>query len=99
MSTFTKQFSSADDYEDWLKGVGERVHVLTISNSSPVRTLSDQRSTVFTPRKSAPAVIVKYETRDKSLAPQKSKFTSVVQIVVIGVVFWALAIYAIRLLL
>ena len=98
MSTFTKQFSSADDYEDWLRGAGERVHVLTISNASAVRTLSDPRSTVFTPRKE-PAVIVKYETRDKSLAPQKSKFTSVIQIVAIGVVFWALFIYAIRLLM
>ncbi|HYL59169.1 MAG TPA: hypothetical protein VEU51_09875 [Candidatus Acidoferrales bacterium] len=99
MSTFTKQFSSADDYEDWLKGVGERVHVLTIStNASAVRNLSEPRSTVYTPRKGT-AVVVKYETRDKSLAPKKSKFTSVIQIVAIGVVFWALFIYAIRLLM
>jgi site-specific recombinase XerC len=99
MSTFTKQFSSADDYEDWLRVVGQRVHVLTISNSSPVRNLSAPRTSVYTPRKEPAVVVVKYETKDRSLAPQKGKLSTLIQIVAIGAVFWVLFIYAIKMLM
>lgn len=91
MSTFTKQFTSADEYENWLRGVGERIHVLTITNSAPARNLSN--------RGAEQTVVVRYETQDRSLAPEKSKLGTLLQIVAIGTVFWALFIYAITKLL
>jgi hypothetical protein len=98
MGTFTKEFASADDYEEWLKEVGERVHVLTISNVSMVKNLSAPRN-VPSGARTRPPVIIKYETKDKSLAPQRSRLTSVLQIVAVGVVFWVLFIYAVKLLM
>ena len=91
MSTFTKQFTSADEYETWLRGVGERIHVLTITNSAPARNLSS--------RGAEPTVVVRYETQDRSLGPEKSKAGTLLQIVAIGTIFWALFIYAITKLL
>ena len=106
MSTFTKQFVSADEYEEWLRGAGERISVLSITNPG---------QSVFKPRQlwirnpgmpaevqqnsstqqAGSAITVKYQTSDKSLRPARGKHTNLVQGAVIAAACFALFLLAI----
>ena len=105
MSTFTKQFVSADEYEEWLRGAGERINVLSITNPG---------QSVFKPRQlwirnpgmptevqqssspqQAGAITVKYQTNDKTLAPARGKNTNLIQGAAIAVACFALFLLAI----
>ena len=107
MSTFTRQFASADEYEKWLLQVGERISVLSITHPAG--------SSVYKPRQlwmkgasspsevplSSPAqqasgeITVKYQTSDPTLAPAVSRTALVLQIAMVAAVFFAFSVYAI----
>ena len=106
MSTFTKQFVSADEYEEWLRRAGERINVLSITNPG---------QSVFKPRQlwirnpgmpaevtqsssaqqAAGTITVKYRTSDKTLAPATSKNAKLVQVALIATACFGLFILAI----
>jgi hypothetical protein len=105
MSTFTKQFVNADEYEEWLRRVGERISVLSITNPG---------QSVFRPRQlwirnpgmpeemqtsssqhSAGAITVKYQTSDQTLVPRTSKNAKLVQAGLIAAACFGLFILAI----
>ena len=107
MSTFTRQFGSADEYEKWLLQVGERINVLSITHPAG--------SSVYKPRQlwmkgaSGPSemppnssaqqasgeITVKYQTSDPALAPAVSRTGLVLQIAMVAVFFFAVFIYVI----
>ena len=106
MSTFTKQFANADEYEEWLLNVGHRINVLSITNPTgkPIyrqRTLwmkSASSPSEAPPGSSAQAsgeITVKYQTSDPTLAPAVSKSTVVFQIAIVAALFFAMFVYAI----
>ncbi|MGA7869700.1 MAG: hypothetical protein WCA22_02270 [Candidatus Binatus sp.] len=87
MAIFTKQFSDADDYEDWLKHANGRINVLSIANSP----------TVFgtTLHRPGGPVVVKYQTHDKSFAPPRVATGKVMEYAIVGAAFFALFAYVI----
>lgn len=105
MSTFTKRFASADEYEEWLRRVGERISVLSITN--PGQSVFKPRQlwirnprmpeevSQSSPAQQSGAITVKYQTTDKTLLPQKSKNTTMVQGAVIVAACFALFMLAI----
>jgi hypothetical protein len=106
MSTFTKQFVSADEYEEWLRRVGERISVLSITNPGQsvfrprqlwIRNpgMPEEVSQNSSAQQGGAAITVKYQTTDKTLGPQKSKNTTMVQGAVIVAACFALFILAI----
>ena len=106
MSTFTKQFVSADEYEEWLRRVGERISVLSITNPGQsvfkprqlwIRRpgMPEEVSQSSSAQQAGAAITVKYQTTDKTLVPQKSKNTTMVQGAVIAAACFALFILAI----
>lgn len=104
MSTFTKQFVSADEYEEWLRGAGERISVLSITNPG---------QSVFTPRQlwirnpgmpaevqqsssaQHAAITVKYQTTDRALVPPRGKNTTLIQGALVVAACFALFILAV----
>ena len=106
MSTFTKQFVNADEYEEWLRRVGERINVLSITN--PGQSVFKPRQLwirnpgmpeEMSPSSSAPqaggAITVKYRTSDKTLVPRTSKNAKMVQVGLIAAACFGLFILAI----
>jgi hypothetical protein len=105
MSTFTKQFVSADEYEEWLRGAGERINVLSITN--PAQSVFKPRQLWIrnpgmpaevqqsSPTQQAGAITVKYQTSDKTLAPARGKNTNLIQGAAIAVACFALFLLAI----
>ena len=87
MAIFTRQFASADEYEEWLQNAGERITVLSIANAPAMHGSSAQPATG--------PIAITYETDDQSLAPAKSRMAMIAQVVVIGVLFFALFLYLI----
>ena len=87
MAIFTRQFASADDYEEWLQNAGERITVLSITNAPAMHGSSAQPTTG--------PIAITYESDDQSLAPAKSRMVMIAQVVVIGVLFFALFLYLI----
>ena len=87
MAIFTREFASADEYEEWLREVGERIHVLGITNHPGPKNLSQQSQSV--------PVVVKYQTSERSLAPAQSTAKTIAQVAIIGVVFFILFLYLI----
>jgi hypothetical protein len=85
MAIFTKEFANADEYEEWLQEVGERITVMSITNAPEMHGSTIQWTTG--------PITVKYETSDPSLAPSKSMAIMIVQMVIIGALFFALFIY------
>jgi hypothetical protein len=85
MAIFTKEFANADEYEEWLQEVGERIHVMSITNMPAMHGSTVQWTTG--------PITVKYETKDPSLAPRKNRVVIIVQIVIVAVVFFALFFY------
>ena len=107
MSTFTKQFVSADEYEEWLLANGERINVLSISNPTgkPIykprqlwtrpRNPSEVPLSSSSQQKTGGAITVKYQTSDHALVPARSKTTTLVQGALIAAAFFALFLFAI----
>lgn len=87
MAVFTKQFSNADDYEDWLKHASNRINVLSITNSPQIFG-----STMHMPKAGEP-VVVKFQTNDKSLFPPRKVSAKAVQYAAVGAAFFALFAY------
>src|ERR1700687_2484830 len=105
MSTFTKQFVSADEYEEWLLANGERINVLSITN--PGQSVYKPRQLwIRNPRMPSEvplsssgqparaAITVKYQTSDRTLVPAKSKSALLVQVALIAAAFFALFLFA-----
>ena len=106
MSTFTKQFASADEYEEWLRKVGERISVLSITNPGQsvfkprqlwIRNpgMPEEVSQSSSAKHAGAAITVKYQTTDKTLLQQKSKNTTMVQGAVIVTACFGLFLLAI----
>jgi hypothetical protein len=86
MAIFKKQFADADSYEEWLERASGRVNVLEIKNSPKIFGSSLQPS-------NGP-VIVRYQTHDRSMAPNHSPLTSKnVQAALVAAGFLALSLY------
>ena len=104
MSTFTRQFGSADEYEKWLLQVGERISVLSITHPAGSSVYKPRQlwmkgasgpSDVSSPQQASGEITVKYQTRDPALAPAVSKTALVLQIGMVAAIFFALFVYAI----
>ena len=106
MSTFTKQFVSADEYEEWLRRVGERISVLSITNPGQsvfrprqlwIRNpgMPEEVSQNSSAQQAGAAITVKYQTTDRTVRPQKSKNTTMVQGAVIVTACFGLFLLAI----
>src|SRR5271156_2573055 len=106
MSTFTRQFANADEYEAWLRNVGERINVLTITNPTGTgeykpRQLwmkgasNPKEMTAPSGQQANAEITVRYRTSDPTLAPAKSTNTIMAQIAIIAAVFFAVFVYAI----
>src|SRR5579864_5983542 len=106
MSTFTKQFASADEYEEWLRKVGERISVLSITNPGQsvfkprqlwIRNpgMPEEVSQSSSAKQAGATITVKYQTTDRTVLPQKSKNTTMVQGAAIAAACFALFILAI----
>jgi hypothetical protein len=107
MSTFTKQFANADEYEEWLLNVGPRINVLSITNPTgkPIyrqRTLWMKGAS--NPTDAAPntsgqqassEITVKYQTSDRSLAPAKSTTTTMAEVAIVVAIFFGMFVFAI----
>jgi hypothetical protein len=83
MAIFKKQFSNADDYEQWLEKASGKINVLDIktpkifgSNNQPA----------------GGTVIVRYQTHDKSFIPPSSLTNKNVQAALVAAGFLALSI-------
>jgi hypothetical protein len=87
MAIFTKQFSSADEYEEWLRNANTRVNVLSISNSPQIFG-----SSMHMPKPGEP-VVVKFQTHDKAMYPPRSVSVKAVQYAAVGAAFFALFAY------
>jgi len=107
MSTFTKQFVSADEYEEWLLANGERINVLSITNPTgkPIfkprqlwtrpRNPSEMALGSTKQQKTGGAITVKYRTSDQTLVPARSKSSTLAQGALIAAAFFALFLFAI----
>lgn len=107
MSIFTRQFVSADEYEKWLLQAGERISVLSITH--PAGSSVYKPRTLWMKGASSPSevpptssaqqasgeITVKYQTSDPTLAPTVSRSSLVLQVAIVGALFFALFIYAI----
>jgi hypothetical protein len=87
MAIFTRQFTSADDYEEWLEHASNRINVLSIDNPPALFGSTMQRP-------SGP-VVVKFQTHDKSFAPPRRASGKAVEYVIVGAAFFALFAYMI----
>jgi hypothetical protein len=87
MAIFTKQFASADDYEDWLRNASNRINVLSISNSPQIFGSSMNMA------KAGEPVVVKFQTNDKSFAPPRKASAKAMQYAAVGAAFFALFAY------
>lgn len=87
MAIFTKQFTSADDYEEWLEHSSHRINVLSIDNPPALFGSTMQRP--------KGPVVVKFQTHDKSFAPPRITAGNTMQYVVVGAAFFALFAYMI----
>jgi hypothetical protein len=87
MAIFTKQFANTEEYEEWLQKAGERISVLSITNSPTMRGSSTQPS--------IEPITIKYETHEQSLAPARSRTAMIARVVIIGMLFFALFLYLI----
>ena len=105
MSMFTKQFASADEYENWLRGVGERISVLSITNQPGNRVYRPRQLWIRNPRmpqeisprqQAGGAITVKYQTTDRSLGPAKIGVPFHIQVALGAAAFFALFMLAIR---
>ena len=110
MSMFTKQFVTADEYEEWLRGAGERISVLSITNQPGHSVYKPRRRQLWIRKPSMPsaeplnspgqqaggAITVKYQTTDRTLAPAMSKNTVPVMVALAAAAFFALFTFAIR---
>lgn len=85
MAIFTKQFTNADEYEEWLHQANGRINVLGIKNSPTIYGSSDQPSTG--------PVFVRYHTRDRSFAPPSTLANKNVQAAIVAAGFLALSLY------
>jgi hypothetical protein len=107
MSTFTKQFVNADEYEEWLLQVGHRINVLSITNPAGAQRVYKARPqwlngasnptevTASSDQQPGAEITVKYRTSDPSLAPAKTTTTVVAQVSIVAAVFFAVFVYAI----
>ncbi len=107
MSIFTKQFVSADEYEEWLLAAGERINVLSITNPTGKPIYKPRKLWIRSPRQSSEvplsfssqqaggAITVKYQTSDQTLVPAKSKTAILAQVSLIAAAFFALFMLAI----
>jgi hypothetical protein len=107
MSVFTKQFVSADEYEEWLLAVGERINVLSIKNPTGKPIYKPRQLWIRKPQmpsevplgslgqQAGGAITVKYQTNDQTLVPAKSKNAILVQFALIAAAFFALFLFAI----
>jgi len=107
VSIFTKQFVNADEYEQWLRGVGERISVLSITNSAAKRVYKPRQLWIRSPRmpsaepliplgrQAGGSVTVKYQTSDRTLGPATSKNEKLVQIAIVAAIFFALFMFAV----
>ncbi len=91
MSVFTNQFVSAAVYEAWLRRVGERISVLSITNP----TANSAVPLGSSGQQAGGPIIVKYQTSDRTLGPAMSKNAILVQVAIVAAIFFALFIYAI----
>ncbi len=87
MAIFTKQFADHDDYEEWLEHASDRINVLSIGNPPTIFG-----SSIVKP---GGPVVVKYQTHDKSLAPQRTLTGKAVEVAIVGAAFFALFAYLI----
>ena len=87
MAIFTKRFSNADEYEEWLEHANAKVNVLEIANPPAIFGSSN--------RPAGSPVIVKYQTHDKAFAPAKTTSGKVVEYAIVGAAFFALFAYII----
>jgi hypothetical protein len=87
MAIFSKQFSNADDYEEWLEHASDRINVLSIDNPPALFGSTMQRP-------NGP-VVVKYQTHDKAFAPRRGLGGKTVEYVIVGAAFFALFAYMI----
>ena len=104
MSMFTKQFASADEYEDWLRRAGERISVLSITNQPGSRAYKPRQLWIRNPRmpeeisprqQAGGAITVKYQTSDRTLGATKFRITFPIQVALGAAAFFALFILAI----
>src|SRR5258706_7890107 len=107
MRMFTKRFVSIDEYEEWLRGAGERINVLSISNPTGKPIYKPRQLWIRSPQKpsgvpetfsgqtAGGAITVKYQTSDRTLAPATSKNSVMVQGALIAAACFALFMFAI----
>jgi hypothetical protein len=104
MSTFSKHFVSADEYEEWLRGAGERISVLSITNPGQsvfkprqlwIRNPGMPSEVAQTSSAQHAAITVKYQTNDQTLVPRTSKNAKLVQVALVAGACFALFILAI----
>src|SRR5271154_3389432 len=81
MTVFKKQFATADAYEDWLSDASGRINVLAITNAPHVFGTGD--------RTHSGPVTITYQTNDRSLAPPRSLASKIIQIAIVGALFFA----------
>ena len=81
MTVFKKQFATADAYEDWLSDASGRINVLAITNAPHVFGTAD--------RTHSGPVTITYQTNDQSLAPPRSLASKIIQIAIVGALFFA----------
>ena len=106
MSVFTKQFASADEYEDWLLTNGEQINVLSITNPTGKPISKPRQLWIRSAHKPMEVplglsgqpggtITVKYQTSDRTLVPAKSKNVILVQVALIAAAFFVFFLYAI----
>lgn len=107
MSVFTKQFVNADEYEEWLRGAGERINVLSITSPAGGPIYKPRQLWIRSPstypaeplasegQNAGGAITVKYQTSDRTLAPASSRKLILIQIALVAAGFFALFTYVI----
>ncbi len=106
MSVFTKQFVSADEYEEWLRGAGERINVLSITHPTgkPIYKPRQLWTRPHNPsevrlgvsdQQAGGTITIKYQTTDRTLVPARSKSAILVQGALIAAASFALFLFAI----
>lgn len=84
MAIFKKQFTNADDYEQWLEKASGKINVLDIKNSPTIFGSSNQPA--------GGPVIVRYQTHDKSFIPASTFTNKNVQAALVAAGFLALSL-------
>ena len=85
MAIFKKQFTDADEYEEWLQKASDRINVLEIKNSPTIFGSTNQPPTG--------PVIVRYQTHDRSFGPPRIMANKNVQAALVAAGFLALSLY------